>query len=59
MPEWRMAEIVGQRNGFGQIFVGLKRPRDAPGDLRDLQAVGQARAIVIALMVDEDLRLVV
>ena len=57
MPEGRMAEIVGERAGFGQILIHLQRPRQGPGDLGDFQRVGQARAIRIAFMGDKDLGL--
>ena len=57
MAERRMAEIVGQAQRFGQIFVQAERPRDRPPDLRDLQAVGQADPVMVAVGRDEDLRL--
>jgi hypothetical protein len=59
MTERRMAEIVGECQGFGQIFIDAKGPGNRPGDLRDLKTVGQARAVVIALVIDEHLGLVV
>ncbi len=31
MAERRVAEIVGQRHGLGQILVELQRPRHASG----------------------------
>ena len=53
-----MAEVVRQRQRLGQVFVEAEDAADRAGDLRDLDAVGQARAVVIALMVDEHLGLV-
>ena len=41
-----------------QVLVEAQRPRDGPRDLRDLQRVGQAGAVVVALGGDEDLGLV-
>jgi hypothetical protein len=58
VAEWRMAQVVGQRDGFGQILVQLHRTRQRAGDLRDLYAVRQARAKQVAFMIDEDLGLV-
>ena len=58
MTEWRVAEVVRQRNGLDQVFVELQVARDRPRDLRDLQAMRQARAKQVAFVVDEDLRLV-
>ena len=58
MAERRMAEVVGQAQGLGQIFVQAERARDRPPDLRDLQAVRQAHPVMIAVGRDEDLRLV-
>ena len=58
MAERRVAEIVGERQRLGQILVEPQRAADRAGDLRDLQAVGQARAEVVALVIDEDLGLV-
>ncbi len=55
----RVAEIVGESERLGQILIELKRTGDGPGDLRDFEAVGQPRAVMIALVIDEDLRLVV
>ena len=59
MAEGRMAEIVGKRQRLGQVLVDAKRARDRAGDLRHFEAVGEARAVMIALVIDEDLGLVV
>jgi hypothetical protein len=58
VTEWRMAEIVRQADGFRQRLIELERARDRACDLRDLERVRDARAIQIALVIDEHLRLV-
>ena len=57
MAERRMAEVVSQRNRLDQILVKRQRPRQRPRDLRHLQAVRQPRAVMVALVIDEHLRL--
>src|SRR5690606_36479612 len=57
VAERRMAEIVGQRQRLRQVLVQPQRTGEAARDLGYLQAVGQARAVMIALMRDEDLGL--
>ncbi len=49
---------MGERERLGQVLVELKRPRHGACDLRHLEAVGQAGAVVIALVIDEHLGLV-
>jgi hypothetical protein len=58
MAERRVAEVVGQRQGFRQVFVQAQHARQRAADLGDLQAVGQAGAEQVALVVDEHLGLV-
>ena len=58
MAEWGVAEIVRQRQGLGEVLVQPQRARDRAGDLRDFEAVRQPGAVMVALMRDEDLRLV-
>ena len=58
MAERRVAEIVGERHRLAEILVEPQRAADGAGDLRHLQRMGQPRAVVIALVIDEDLRLV-
>src|SRR5690606_7945226 len=43
---------------FRQILVELQGTRERPGDLRDLDRMGQARAVMIAVGGDEDVGLV-
>ena len=58
VAERRMSEVVAERDRLGQILVQAQRARDAARDLRDLDRVGQTRSEVVALVGDEDLRLV-
>ena len=58
VPEWRVAEIVGERDGFGEILIKAQLPRYRAGDLRHLQRMGEPIAIVIALVHHKHLRLV-
>ncbi len=58
MAERRVAEVVREAYRLGQRFVELERARDRARDLRDLERMGQARPIQIALVVDEHLGLV-
>ena len=57
MAEGRVAEIMGEAQGLGQILVQAQRAGDHPPDLRNFEAVGEAGAIVIAERGDEHLRL--
>ena len=59
MAEGRVAEIVGERERLGQILVEPEPACHRAGDLGDFQAMSEARAVVIALVIDEDLGLVV
>ena len=58
VSERRVSEIVAERNRFGQLLVQAQHLRDGAGDLRNLERVGQPRAVVIARRREEDLRLV-
>src|SRR6516165_3823782 len=59
MAEGRVAEIVGERERLGQVLIKPKPSRHRAGDLGHLEAMGESRAVVIALVIDENLRLVV
>jgi hypothetical protein len=59
MAEGRVAEIVGERKRLGQILVGAQVAGKRAGDLRHFERVGEARTVVIAFVIDEDLGLVV
>ena len=58
MAEGRVADVVREAQRLGQIFIEAQRAGDAAPDLRDLDAVRQADAIMIAVGGDEHLRLV-
>ena len=58
MAERRVAEIVAERDRFGEVVVEPQRPGQRAGDLRHLDGVGQAGAEMVALVIDEDLGLV-
>ena len=47
-----------QRQRLGQVLVERQHAGDGAGDLRHLQAVGKARAVVVALVEQEHLGLV-
>src|SRR4051794_19647446 len=58
VAERRGADIVANRDRLGQILVQAQRPRDAARDPGRLERVREPGAEVVALRVDEDLRLV-
>ena len=58
MAERRMAEIVGQRQRLGEIFVEPQPARQRAGDLGDFERMGQPGAVMVAFVEHEDLRLV-
>ena len=58
MAERRMAEIVRQRQGLGEVLVEPELARDGAGDLRHFQRMGQPGAVVVAFVKHEDLGLV-
>ena len=58
VAEGRVAEIVRQRDRFGQRLVQRERACDRAGDLRHFDRMGHARAIQIAFVIDEHLGLV-
>ena len=58
MAERRMAEIVAERGGLGQVLVEAERAGERAGDLGHFQRVGQAGAVMVALVEDEHLGLV-
>ena len=57
MAERRMAEIVREAEAFGEIVIEPQAARHRAGNLRHFQRMRQPRAVVIALMRDEHLRL--
>ena len=58
VAERRVAEIVHQRHRLGEVLVAAQRSRQGSRDLRHLDRMGEPRPVVIALIGDEDLRLV-
>ena len=58
VAEWRMTQIVRKRNRFDEILVHPQVARDRTRDLRHFEAVREPRAKQVALVIDEDLRLV-
>ena len=58
MPEWRMTEIMPERQCLGEILVKAERAGDRSRDLLDFERVRQPRPVVIAFVEGEDLRLV-
>ena len=57
-PNGRVAEVVGERDGLGQVLVEPQRAGDGAGHLADFERVGQPGAEMLALVVEEDLGLV-
>ena len=58
MAEGRMAQVMGERQRLGQILLQAELACHGARDLGHLQAVREPRPVVIALVVDEHLRLV-
>jgi len=58
VSEGRMSQVMREANRLGQHLVEIERPGDRARDLRHLERMRQARAIVVALVVDEHLGLV-
>ena len=46
-----MANVVRQRQRFGEILVQPQRPRNRSSDLGDLKTMGQANAEMIAIWI--------
>ena len=58
MPEGGVAEIVAERDRFREIIVEPQGASERAGDLRHLDRVGETGAEMVALVIDEHLRLV-
>src|SRR5262244_3691110 len=58
MPKRRMAQVVSERDCFGQILVQPQCTRDSATDRRHLDRMRQACAQMIAGAVEKNLRLV-
>ena len=48
-------EIMGQRDGFCEIFIETKGPGEGAADGGDLDGVGEARAVMVPGAIEEDL----
>ena len=57
VAERRMADVVHQGQGFGEIDIEIQGSGDGAGDLRDFERVGEAVAEVVGVAAGEDLRL--
>lgn len=55
VAEGRMAEVMGEGDGFGEVFVELERAGDVPRNGGNLHGVREARAEVITGAVEENL----
>ena len=58
VAERGVAEIMRQRQGLGEVLVEPELARQCAGNLGNFQRMGQPRAVMIALVEDEYLRLV-
>src|SRR6266566_4182259 len=58
VPERRVAEIVPERDGFGQILVEPQRAGDGARDVTDVERVREPYAVVVPLGREEHLCLV-
>ena len=58
VAEGCVTQVVGQRDGFDQVFVEAQRAGDRAAELRNFERVRQPRAEQVALVVQEHLGLV-
>ena len=58
MAERRVAQVVGQGNRLDQVFIDAQGPSNGAPQLRDLQRMRETRAEQVALVIQENLRLV-
>src|SRR5439155_10971381 len=58
VAEGRMPDVVAHRHRLDEVFIETKAARHRAADLRDLERVRQAGAVVVADGREEDLRLV-
>ena len=54
----QIARTLARALSLNEDLVETERPADRPRDLRHFERVGQPRPVMIALVIDEDLRLV-
>src|SRR5271165_6625803 len=55
MAKRRMADIVDQRQGFGQVLIQAQGTGRGARDRRDLESVGETAAEVVGVAVGENL----
>jgi len=55
VAERRMADVMDEREGFGEIGVESKGSGDGAGDLRNLKSVGETVAEMVGVASGEDL----
>ncbi len=55
MAEGGVAKVVGQGQGFGQIFIEAHDSGDGPCHLGHLNGMGKPGAVVVALMIHKNL----
>ena len=53
-----LAQVVTQHNGLDQIFIAAQGTRNRASNLGHLQRVGEPRAIIIAFVIDKNLRFI-
>ena len=58
VAERRVAEVVPEADGLGEVLIEFERAGDRAREARDLERVCQARAVMVALRAQEHLRLV-
>ena len=58
MAKRRVTQVMGQRNGLGEILIQAQATGDRASDLRHLQGMGQTCAEVVPLMIHKNLRLI-
>jgi len=57
MRKGRMAKVMCQRAGFGEVLIAFQKTRQRTRDLRHLDTVAEARAEMVAFVINENLRL--
>ena len=55
MAKRSMTQIVAQSNGLRQILIQAQRTGNAPGDLGNLQGMGQAGTVMVSFWRDKHL----
>lgn len=55
VAEGGVAEVVGEGDGFGEVFVEAEGAGEGTGDLGDFDGVGETGAVVVGIFVEEDL----